>query len=106
MEEQSASAESRPPLALHVRRHRRMGKERELTQRELADLVGISRSQLGTFERTRELPAGLRPFVDLALTLGVSLDDLVAPAAVARRWDVVRQRVASYGTTHANERTI
>lgn len=56
----------------HVRRHRR---EREMTQQDLADLVGVTRQTILSIERGRYNPSvGLA--LELAHSFGASVEEL------------------------------
>lgn len=91
----SHSAEKGAPLALHVRRHRQACRRGELTQAQLAAASGISEGRIRTLERARTLPPAVEALVDLALTLEVPIENLIAPAAVAERADRLLERHAA-----------
>lgn len=55
---------------------RKLRLEREWTQGELADRLGVSRQALGNYERELREP-GIDLLIKLADTFNVSIDDLV-----------------------------
>lgn len=57
--------------------------ERGLTQRGLADRVGVSHASIGRYERGVDVPR-LDVALLIAAILGVGLDDLYVPARTGR----------------------
>lgn len=55
---------------------RKLRLEREWTQEELADRLGVSRSAMGNYERELREP-GIDLLIKLADTFNVSIDELV-----------------------------
>lgn len=55
---------------------RKLRLEREWTQGELADRLGVSRSAMGNYEREKREP-GIDLLIKLADTFNVSIDELV-----------------------------
>lgn len=55
---------------------RKLRLEREWTQEELADRLGVSRSAMGNYEREQREP-GIDLLIKLADTFNVSIDELV-----------------------------
>lgn len=82
-------------LALHLRRHRKACRQGELTQEELALLSGVSRGTISSLECAVGLPPNVQALVDIALALEVSLDHLIAPAAIAKRAKAILPRLAA-----------
>ena len=66
------------PLTLRVRQLRRSYREAGLTQRQLADLAGVSTSVVHGYEALRALPNAALCLLRVAMALDVSFEQLIA----------------------------
>lgn len=88
------SAPQSEPLALHIRSLRQWYGERGLSQKELAELAGISTRALKRYESCRTLPRGLECLIAVALVLEVPPERLLDPRLLEQLSEAIAARRA------------
>lgn len=91
------SSRERRLLALHVRSRRQWHGRQAMSQRELAHRAGLSEAVIYRVERTYRLGHPVEVILRIALALGCSVEDLIAPALLAQIRREIEQRTRGDG---------
>ena len=79
-------------LAFHLHPRRQWYGDLGITQAELAEVAGVSRRFITHVENACELQASVEATLRVALALGYSVEELIAPNRVAKIAEEVAQR--------------
>lgn len=82
------------PLVLHIRRLRQWHGEDGLSQRDLAEIAGVSARHLRSYEACRVLPSPIRFLLAVSLALRVPLEWLLDPRLIEETREQVEERRA------------